>query len=90
MPFSKLSDEQILAVLAEQPRLLRIPGVRTVWVDYVDRYRTVPGLVVTVDATRREAVRGLPAAIAGLPVVVNVEDLQTMTLVETIRSGESR
>lgn len=88
-PFSSLTDEQIMELLAEQPRIMSVPGVVLLWVDYVDSERTEIGVVASVYAGETGSIDQLPLEIAGLPVVVKVEDPQTMRVVEIIDPREN-
>ena len=84
MPFSILTDEQILELLAEQPKMQRVPGVALVWVDFVDSTRTQVAVVAHIYAGDGRQISRLPVTVAGLPVIVKVEDPHTMRVVETI------
>jgi hypothetical protein len=84
MPFSILSNEQIQELLAEQPRLMSVPGVALVWVDFLDPRRTQVGVVVTVYSGNSHGIPRLPVSVAGLPVIVKVEDHRTSQLMEII------
>ena len=88
MPFSKLTDEQIVALLSEKSRIESIPGVMLFWVDFIDAQRTESGIVVYVDARKREGITQLPVNVAGVPLVVKVEDRTVMKVVETIDPRE--
>ncbi len=84
MPFEKLTDEQILAILTEKPSIERVPGVTLFWVDLVGPLRAEPALVVFLDARHRAAMRQLPVSIAGVPVIVKIEDRKEMIVLETV------
>src|SRR5512133_65084 len=84
MPYSILSDEQILAVLAERQKMLSVRGVALVRVEFLDSARTEAGVVVTVYAGKHQEMGLLPMGVAGVPVIVEVEDRRTMRVVEVI------
>ncbi len=84
MPFSILTDEQILELLAEQPKMERVPGVTLVWVEFTDSRRTQAAVVAFVYAGEEQEIRQLPVTVAGLPVIVKVEEPYTMRVVEII------
>ncbi len=84
MPFGKLTDEQLLAVVAAYDRIMEIPWVTMLEVDFVGPRRTEPGLVVYVDVDAREGIGRLPTAIAGVPVIAKIENRKTCQIIETI------
>ncbi len=84
MPYSLLTNEQILALLAEQPKMMSVPGVALVLVEFVDLRGTGIAVVVTVFAGESHEISRLPLEVAGLPVIVKVEDRHTGRVVETI------
>ncbi len=84
MPFSILTDEQILELLAEQPKMERVPGVALVWADFIGSGRAQVAIVVSVYAGDGHGISQLPVTVAGLPVVVQVENPQTMQVVEIV------
>ncbi len=84
MPFSLLTDEQILELLAEQLKMLSVPGVTQVWVEFLDSRKTEVVVVASVYAGEGQEISQLPMRVAGLPVIVKVEDPRTRRVVEVI------
>ena len=84
LPFSTLTDEQILALLSEQPKMMCVPGVALVSVEFVDSRGTEVAIVVTVYTGNSQGISRLPLTVAGLPVIVKVDDLHSGRLVEVI------
>lgn len=84
LPYSILTDEQILALLAEQPKIMCVPGVALVSVEFVDSISTEVAVVVTVYAGKCQGVSRLPVTVGGLPVIVKVEDRHTRRVVDVI------
>jgi hypothetical protein len=87
--FLALSTDQILELLAEQPKLLGVPGVALVWVDFVDPQRSEIAVVASVYAGHGQDMARLPVTVAGLPVIVRVVDPDTMRVVEIIDPRKS-
>jgi hypothetical protein len=88
--FMALTTDQVLELLAQQPKLRAVPGVALVWVDFVGPGRTDLAVVASVYAGQSHDVSQLPVRVAQLPVIVNVVDPDTMRVVEVIdprRSG---
>ena len=84
MPYSLLTDEQILALLAEQPKMICVPGVALVLVEYLDSRTAEIALVATVFPGNHQEIRQLPTSVAGIPVIVKIEDRRTGQVVEII------
>ncbi len=90
MSFDKLNLRQIEAVLAARDTILEMPGVLMMEVDFIDPERTEPGVVVYVDVDDRGGVAQLPTAVAGVPVIVKIEDPRPGQVIETIDPRRSR
>ncbi len=84
MPFTLLTDEQIVELLGEQLKMLSIPGVTQVWVEFLDSRKTEVAVVASVYAGEGQGISQLPVRVAGLPVIVKVEDPRTRRVVEVI------
>lgn len=84
MPFSLLRDEQILELLTEQKRLLGVPGVALALIEFLGSNSTEIAVVVTVYERDQLELPRLPLTVAGLPVIVKVEEKRTRRVVETI------
>jgi hypothetical protein len=84
LPFLRLTDEQILELLAEQPKMLSVPGVALVLVEFLDPLWTEAAVVATVYTGDGQEMSRLPVTVAGLPVIVKVADPDTMRVVEVI------
>ena len=84
MPFAILTDEQILELLAEQPKMESVPGVALVRVEFIDSKGTEVAVVASFYTGECRGISQLPVTVAGLPVIVKVEDPHTMRVVETI------
>ncbi len=84
MPYSRLTDEELLGLLAALPKMESVPGVALVWVDFLDPKKTQPGVIVSVYSGDGHELSRLPVTVAGLPVIVKVEDPRTMRVVEII------
>ncbi len=84
MHFSALTDEQIMALLAEQPKMLSVPGVALVSVEFVDPSSAEIAVVATVYTGNRQEISRLPVTLAGLPVIVKMEDRCSRRVVEII------
>ncbi len=84
MPFTRLTNEQILTLLKEKPTIEGVRGVMLFWVDLIGPKRSEPAIVAYVDSRKLGEIDKLPLSIAGVPVVVRVEDLRTMKVIETI------
>lgn len=89
LPFSRLSNEQILALLREKPRIERVPGVTLVWVDDVGPGGSETAIAVYVDARQRDNIGELPTVVAGVPVLVRIEDRRSLRILETIDPREN-
>ena len=64
--------------------MMAVPGVALVWVDFLDLRGTQAAVVVTVYTGNSQEISRLPVAVAGLPVIVKVEDRRTGQVVEII------
>ncbi len=84
MLFSLLTDEQVLALLAEQPRMLSVPGVALVLPEFVSSKSTEVAVVATVYPGNHQEIARLPIKVAGLPVVVKVVERGTRRVLEVI------
>ncbi len=84
MLFSLLTDEQVLALLAEQQRMLSVPGVALVLPEFISPKSTEVAVVATVYAGNHQEISRLPLTVAGLPVVVKVEERGTRRVLEII------
>ena len=84
MPFSLLTDEQILGLLAEQPKMLSVPGVALVLAEFVDWRSIEVAVVATVYADSYHEIWRLPTTVAGLPVIVKLEERGTRRVREVI------
>lgn len=81
---SILTKEHILELLAEQPGMLRVPGVALVWLEFSDSKRTELAVAATVYAGEGHGIWRLPVSVAGLPAIVKVQDRHTGRVVEVI------
>lgn len=84
MLFSLLTDEQVLALLAEQPKMLRVPGVALVLPEFISPKSAEVAVVATVYSGNHHGISKLPSTVAGLPVVVKVEERGTRRVLEII------
>ncbi len=84
VPFSMLTDEQVMALMDAHPKMMRVPGVVLVLVDFIGPGKTDVAVVATVYSGNHHDLSQLPVSIAGLPVVVEVEDRHTGLVVEVI------
>lgn len=84
MPFSRLTDVQILALLRERQTIESVPGVTLFWVDLIGPRRKEPAIVIHFDFRKLEEISRLPVSIAGVPVVLKLEDRVTSKVLETI------
>ena len=89
LPFSRLSNEQILALLREKPMIERVPGVTLVWVDDAGPDGSETTIAVYVDSRHRGSVCALPTVVAGVPVVARIEDRRSLRILETIDPREN-
>ncbi len=84
MPFTRLTNEQIHALLKAKPMIESVRGVMLFWVDLIGPGKSEPAIVAYVDSRKLEEIDRLPSSVAGVPVVVRVEDWRTMRVIETI------
>lgn len=84
MPLSRLTNEQVLALLVEQPKMLSVPGVALVLVDFIDWRGSEVAVIATVYAGNGQGISQLPVTVAGLPVIVKVEDRYSGRVIEVI------
>lgn len=89
MPYSRLSVEQIQELLAEHPRMLNVPGVTLVMADFIGNGKMEVAVVATVYAGSHHEIWHLPVTVAGLPVVVKVEDRRTGRVLNIIDPREN-
>ncbi len=87
-PFSRLSDQQILALPREMARIGAVPGVITFWVDLVGPWRNETAIIVHVDDRDRRRIAQLPVDVEGVPVIARLEDRSTGKVIETIDPRE--